>query len=82
MVMAFTIIKVNGPERRADIHAINGKFPKDFLKLTDAHIDEGDWWLAYADGDDDIAGFAGVVPFHPFSDYGYLKRTEIGRAHV
>lgn len=77
----FTILNVSGVERRGDIHAINDRFPDDFFKLTEEHIVRGDWFLAYQDGDDEIAGFAGVVPFVPFGGFGYLKRTGVLAEH-
>lgn len=70
-----TIIQVNGVERAADIHAINNKFPKEFEKLKDRHLETGYWWLVYPDDSSKVVGFAGVVPWFPFEGYGYLKRA-------
>lgn len=77
LLMAYTIMKVDGVERAADIRAFNKMFPKDFLPLKDHHLENGCWWLVYPDDSNKIVGFAGMVPFTPFARYGYLKRAAI-----
>lgn len=79
--MSYTILRVDGVERAADIHAFNKLFPKDFLPLKDHHLENGLWWLVYPDDGNKVVGFAGAVPFTPFFSFGYLKRAAILPEH-
>jgi GNAT superfamily N-acetyltransferase len=79
--MSYIIMKVDGVERAADIQAFNKLFPKDFLPLKDRHLENGYWWLVYPHDSNKIVGFAGMVPFVPFTRYGYLKRAAILPEH-
>lgn len=79
--MSYTILRVNGAERAADIRALNGLFPQDFEPLKDYHLECGYWWLMYPDDCTKAAGFAGMVEFTPAETVGYIKRTAILPEH-
>lgn len=73
-----TITLVDGVERAHDIRAFNGLFPKEFTTpIEDRHLKNGFWWLVYPEDSYKVVGFAGMVPFYPFEEYGYLKRAAL-----
>lgn len=81
MTPPYTIVQVDGKERANDINAFNKLFPKEFTPLKDHHLQNGYWWLVYPDDSNELVGFAGMVPFLPFEDVGYLKRGAVLEAH-
>lgn len=62
------------------IRRFNAMAPELFPTLSDHHLSDGYWWLAYH-GDDAVA-FAGLVPFEPFTGVGYFKRCYVMPDHV
>lgn len=74
----FTISEVDLEHAPAieKIRAFNGLSPDVFPELKDKHLNRGFWWFAYDDKHKTI-GFAGMVPFDPFQNIGYLKRAYV-----
>jgi GNAT superfamily N-acetyltransferase len=51
-------------------------------QLTDADIERGSWWLAFAANERrDIAGFCGLTGAYGDPTLGYLKRAGVTMAH-
>lgn len=72
---AYHIMEVDGSDRAYAevIHRFNRMVPEVFPPLTDHHLEAGFWWVAY-DAHAPVA-IAGLVPFEPFPNVGYLKRA-------
>lgn len=75
----YDIRKVSGQDCAEEITKFNALFHDQFTALKPRHLDRGHWWLVYLAGR--TVGFAGMVPFHPFSRVGYLKRAAILPEH-
>lgn len=73
----YKILEVVGtaPATEEIIHRMNGLAPEIFPPLTPDHLANGFWWLAYLD--EEPVAFAGLVPFEPFPNVGYLKRAYV-----
>lgn len=71
------IKEIIGREHAELLHSMNALEPS-FPKLTDKHITEGYWFIAYEAGEP--VGFAGMVEFLPFN-IGYLKRAYVSPDH-
>lgn len=70
----YRVREVDGCEYAETIRRLNGMAPETFPPLTDNHLENGFWWLV--DKADDVpVAFAGMVPFEPFPNIGYLKRA-------
>jgi L-amino acid N-acyltransferase YncA len=74
----YEIHEVNGEDYADEINRLNALFPDDFLPLKPKHLAKGFWWLVRLEHQ--AVGFAGMVPFEPFSD-GYFKRVGILKDH-
>lgn len=66
------IKEIIGREHADLLHHFNSLEPS-FPKLTEKHITEGYWWVAY-EGDGPV-GFAGLVENIPHVKEGYMKRA-------
>ena len=79
---AYRINEVDGtdPDEAHTIRRFNAMV--DWPELTDHHLQSGYWWLIHSDfGFGRPIGFAGMVPFTPFCDVGYLKRCYVSPEH-
>ncbi len=74
-----TIREVTGADHADIIHRFNRMAPDIFPELQPRHIEDGYWWLAYLK--QEPVGFAGLVPFEPFPNVGYLKRAYVLPEH-
>jgi len=73
----YEIAEVDGIQNREALEAFNALDPY-FPPLQERHFTDGYWWLVY--GDEPVA-FAGMVPFHPVMNMGYLKRCFVKPNH-
>jgi GNAT superfamily N-acetyltransferase len=73
--MRYQIHEVDGTAHAETIHRFNSLAPKTFPLLKSHHLENGYWWLAYLEGVP--VAFAGMVPFDPFPNIGYLKRCYV-----
>jgi GNAT superfamily N-acetyltransferase len=76
--MPYRIHEVNGVTFAETINAFNKLVPE-WPELQPRHFTNGYWWFAYLD--DKPIAFAGLVPFAPFPDIGYLKRCYVMPDH-
>jgi GNAT superfamily N-acetyltransferase len=71
----YVIREVDG-ETNADIlHRLNRMAPETFPELSDQHLENGFWWIAYLE--QEPVAFAGLVDMDPFPNVGYLKRAYV-----
>jgi L-amino acid N-acyltransferase YncA len=61
------------------IHRFNSRV-QEWPPLLKHHLENGFWWLAFIDEAFPIA-FAGLVPFEPFPNIGYMKRCYVAPDH-
>ena len=75
--MPYRLEEVDGsdPKTAEVIHYFNSLAPEIFPPLTDTHLSDGYWWLAYL-GQEPVA-FAGLVTFEPCTETAYLKRCYV-----
>ena len=66
------IREVSGIEHAETLHRLNNLSPHLFPPLRSRHLESGHWWIIYFR--DEPKAFAGLVPFVPFTQTGYLKR--------
>jgi GNAT superfamily N-acetyltransferase len=81
--MGYSIREVAGSdaETAETIHHFNSLAKECFPVLKPHHLNNGFWWLVFpADHIAPIA-FAGLVPFSPFQNIGYLKRGYVKPEH-
>jgi GNAT superfamily N-acetyltransferase len=72
------IKEVDGVKFSDVIHALNRLSPETFPELKAKHFQRGYWWIAYDEEEnDEVAAFAGMVPFDPCVGVGYLKRAYV-----
>lgn len=72
------IKEIRGSEQSDLLRYFNKQDPS-FPELTDKHLNEGYWWVAY---DGEPVGFAGMVQFLPAPfKVGYLKRAYVFPEH-
>src|ERR1700737_5081923 len=76
--MPYRIHEVNGVTFAETINAFHKLLPEG-PEVQPRHFTNGYWWFAYLD--DKPIAFAGLVPFVPFPDIGYLKRCNVMRDH-
>lgn len=72
--MTYQIREVDGNEFADTLHSFNS-LDKYFPLLEPRHLSDGYWWLVFHAGE--VIAFAGLVPFEPFPDIGYLKRAYV-----
>ena len=71
--MGYAIHEVD-PHGSADaIHYFNSLSDL-FPPLQPRHLNDGYWWIVF-NGPGHIVGFAGLVPFEPFENIGYLTQN-------
>lgn len=68
------IKEIIGREHAELLHHLNSLEPS-FPFLSDKHVSEGYWWVAYEDGEP--VGFAGMVENIPHVKEGYMKRAYV-----
>lgn len=66
----YQIAEVDGAEFAETLENLNAMVPE-WPPLTDRHLTDGYWWLAFCGGE--VVAFAGMVPFG-LPGVGYLKR--------
>ena len=76
--MSYQIHEVDGVTFSDTINAFNKLVPE-WPVLQPRHFSRGYWWLAYL-GENPVA-FAGLVPFEPLPNIGYLKRCYVNPDH-
>jgi L-amino acid N-acyltransferase YncA len=76
--MPYIISEVDGTAHQDVLTAFNKLVPE-WPLLESRHFSDGYWWFVSLDGVQ--IGFAGLVPFSPVDNYGYLKRCYIGPDH-
>ena len=78
LLMPYQIQEVDGVTLSDTINAFNKLVPE-WPPLQQGHFTKGYWWLAYL-GERPVA-FAGLVPFEPLPNIGYLKRCYVNPDH-
>lgn len=78
--MKYVIEEVDALASAEIIHFFNGLATDIFPPLTERHLRDGFWWLAFWQRTK-IVGFTGLVPLVPFEDVGYLKRAYVLPEH-
>jgi putative acetyltransferase len=73
---SYVIYEVDAQGSAEAIHFMNSLASDLFPPLQDHHLETGFWWCVFH-GPDHIVGMAGMVPFEPFTNVGYLKRCYI-----
>jgi GNAT superfamily N-acetyltransferase len=76
--MAYQIHEVDGVVFSDAINAFNKLVPE-WPALQQRHFTRGYWWLAYLK--ERPVAFAGLVPFEPLLNIGYLKRCYVNPEH-
>jgi GNAT superfamily N-acetyltransferase len=76
--MSYQIREVDGVTFSDTINAFNKLVPE-WPVLQQRHFTKGYWWLAYLE--ESPVAFAGLVPFEPFPNIGYLKRCYVNPDH-
>lgn len=76
--MTYIIHEVDGVIFADEIIRFNAMV-EDWPKLQPRHFESGYWWVAYLD--EILVAFAGMVPFEPFPNVGYLKRCYVCPDH-
>jgi hypothetical protein len=72
--MPYQIQEVDGVTLSDTINAFNKLVPE-WPLLQQRHFTKGYWWLAYLE--ERPVAFAGLVPFEPLPNIGYLKRCYV-----
>lgn len=75
----YQIQEVDGITFGDTIHWFNSLAPECFPALQDHHLEKGFWWLVRHNTFP--VAFAGMVPFEPFPNVGYLKRAFVMAEH-
>jgi len=75
----YEISEVDGVEWQETLADLNARSPDIFPPLQPRHFSDGYWWIAFLN--DDPVAFAGLVPFEPFPNVGYLKRCYVAPDH-
>ena len=78
LLMSYQIHEVDGVAFTDTINAFNKLVPE-WPLLQQRHFTKGYWWLAYLQ--ESPVAFAGLVPFEPFPNIGYLKRCYVNPDH-
>jgi GNAT superfamily N-acetyltransferase len=68
-------VDASDPNVAMKIRALNRRAPECFPELRRHHLHKGFWWFACHGSK--IVAFAGLVPFVPFPNIGYLKRAYV-----
>jgi GNAT superfamily N-acetyltransferase len=76
--MSYQIREVDGVTFSDTINAFNKLVPE-WPVLQQRHFTRGYWWLACLE--ERPVAFAGLVPFEPFPNIGYLKRCYVNPDH-
>lgn len=72
------IKEVEGATCASVIHDFNRLSPDTFPELKPKHLERGYWFIAYDEENaNERVGFAGMVPFDPVPNVGYLKRAYV-----
>jgi GNAT superfamily N-acetyltransferase len=74
----YQIHEVDGVTFSDTINAFDKLVPQ-WPALQQRHFATGYWWLAYLE--EGPVAFAGLVPFEPFPNIGYLKRCYVNPDH-
>lgn len=74
--MIYSIRRIDGMEHTDLLHYMNSFEPERFPQLQSKHFTHGLWWIVQIP-DGTVVGFAGLVPFTPCDDVGYLKRAYV-----
>lgn len=74
LLMPYQIQEVDGVTLSDTINAFNKLVPE-WPLLQQRHFTKGYWWLAYLE--ERPVAFAGLVPFEPLPNIGYLKRCYV-----
>jgi GNAT superfamily N-acetyltransferase len=77
-LMPYQIHEVDGVTFSDTINAFNRLVPE-WPLLQQRHFTRGYWWLAYLE--ETPVAFAGLVPFEPLPNIGYLKRCYVNPDH-
>jgi GNAT superfamily N-acetyltransferase len=78
LLMPYQIQEVDGVTLSDTINAFNKLVPE-WPLLQQRHFTKGYWWLAYLE--ERPVAFAGLVPFEPLPNIGYLKRCYVNPDH-
>ena len=78
LLMSYQIQEVDGVTFSDTINAFNKLVPE-WPALQPRHFTKGYWWLAYLE--ETPVAFAGLVPFEPIPNIGYLKRCYVNPDH-
>ena len=78
LLMSYQIREVDGVAFSDTINAFNKLVPE-WPVLQQRHFTKGYWWLAYLE--ERPVAFAGLVPFEPIPNIGYLKRCYVNPDH-
>jgi GNAT superfamily N-acetyltransferase len=76
--MSYEISEIDGTTFVSLIYNFNQQVPE-WPKLKPQHYTNGYWWIVNFNLEP--VAFAGLVPFHPFSKTGYLKRCYVSPEH-
>ncbi len=74
----YQIKEVDGVEFAETLTSLNSLVPE-WPVLQPKHFERGYWWLVFLGGE--VVGFAGLTPFEPLPDIGYMKRCYIAPDH-
>lgn len=74
----YSLHEVDGVSHADTIHQMNTLI-EEWPPLKTNHLTDGHWWIAYLE--DEPVAFAGLVPFDPFNNVGYLKRCLVKPDH-
>jgi GNAT superfamily N-acetyltransferase len=77
-LMPYQLQEVDGVTFSETIKAFNKLVPE-WPVLQQRHFTKGYWWLAYQE--ERPVAFAGLVPFEPLPNIGYLKRCYVNPDH-
>jgi GNAT superfamily N-acetyltransferase len=78
LLMSYQIQEVDAVTFSDTINAFNKLVPE-WPALQPRHFTKGYWWLAYLE--ETPVAFAGLVPFEPIPNIGYLKRCYVYPDH-
>ncbi len=78
LLTPYQIQEVDGVTFSDTINAFNRLVPE-WPALQQRHFAKGYWWLAYLEKRP--VAFAGLVPFEPLPNIGYLKRCYVNPDH-
>ncbi len=74
----YEISQIDGMAFADTLRNLNSLVPE-WPRLSDLHLSDGHWWLAFHGGE--VVAFAGMVPMVPFPNVGYLKRCYVLSEH-